>query len=235
MTGNILPGIGRNGLTNSVRKLSGANVTGYRPVSDTAEFIAGMVATLVDDGGIAKTAVADNTSASAIGLFFCHKTNSFYRPVVAESKTFASNIITLDYANILSSSVKVTNSLGTVTYSGTTAYSVNATNGIITRNTSTGTIGATETVLVTYRYKDANLTGIDQTLGSGNAAILEEPAEVATLVYDTSRTYTLNEHLHVNADGLVSNSGGSLVVGVVTKVPSNDNPELCFKLKIAVA
>lgn len=233
MTGNILPGIGRNGLVNSVRKISGATVTGYRAVSDTAEFIAGMVATLVDDGGTPKVAVADNTSTSALGLFFCHKTTSFYRPIVEESKTFASNIITLDNANVQSSSVKVMDLSGNV-YAVNTAYTLNATNGIITRNTSTGLIGATETVLVSYRYKDPNLTGIDQTLGSGNAAVLEEPAEVATLVYDTSKVYTLNQKLYVNADGVITNVSGGVVIGIVTKVPSNDNPELNFKLKIAV-
>lgn len=230
MSADILPGLGRNGLVNSVRKLSGSTVTGYRPVSDTAEFIAGMVATLVDDGGTAKVAVANNTSTSAIGVFFCHKTNSFYRPVVKESQTFANGIITLDHAYLLASSVRITKLDGTP-YTVTTNYTVNTTNGVVTLVTG---IGATETVLVSYRYKDANLSGIDQTLGSGKAAILEEPAEIATLVFDTSVVYTLGQPVYSNAAGVVTNASGSVIIGYVTGVPSNDDPELIFKLKIAV-
>ena len=236
MTGNILPGIGRNGLVNSVRKLTGGNVTGFRPVSDTAEFIAGMVATLVDDDGTPKLAVADNTSTNAVGIFWCHKTTSFYRPIVEESVTVASAQVILKYANVLASSVKVTSTAGAA-YDITDDYTLtNISNGIIgiVGSGSGGAIGATETILVSYRYKDANLTGIDQTLGSGNAAVLEDPSEVATLVYDTARTYVLNTKLYVNADGIITNATGGVVIGKVTKVPSSDSAELNYKLQIAI-
>jgi hypothetical protein len=65
------------------------------------------------------------------------------------------------------------------------------------------------------------------------AATLEDRGEAATLVYDTSVVYTLMGNLYVNSAGyLTSDPGGSTVVGKVTKVPTADNPELCFKLTV---
>jgi hypothetical protein len=234
----LLPDIGRNGLVNSVRRLNGLNNPGYRAVDATADFIAGMVAILeADSDGNPVLKVADATDTALIGLFFCHKTTNFYRPIVDESKTYGTSpntawVIYLDHANLKSGSVKVTDSTGGTTYTLTTDYTVNNTNGVITR-TSTGSIAADETVLVTYLYEDTTLTGLDQTLGSGLAATLEDPGEVATLVYDTSKAYTLMGSLYADANGyLTSTDGGGTVVGKVTKVPTAENPELHFKLSI---
>ena len=235
---SLLPDIGRNGLVNSVRRLNGLNNPGYRLVDSTADFIAGMVANLeADSDGNPVLTVANATDTALIGLFFCHKTTNFYRPIVDESQTFGTSpntswIIYLDHASLKSSSVKVTDSTGVTTYTLTTDYTVNTTNGVITR-TSTGSIGATDTVLVTYSYEDTSLTGIDQTLGSGMAATLEDPGEVATLVYDTSKAYTLMGSIYSDANGyLTSTNGGGTAVGKVTKVPTAENPELHFKLSI---
>lgn len=222
--------LGRNGLVNAVRRLTGAPITGARDVDPAAQFIAGQVAKLADLNGKAVATVADNTSTAIVGVFASHKTISFYRPVINESKTFDAGIVTLDHANLQTGSVKVTKLDGTA-YVITTNFTVNATNGIITR---VGTaIGAAENVLVSYRYTDPNLSGIDQTLGSGKVAIIEEPGEIATLVYDTSRSYTLGDKLYVNAAGNITNASGTTAIGFVTKVPSNDNAELHLKLKIA--
>ncbi|MFA5153413.1 MAG: hypothetical protein WC554_12690, partial [Clostridia bacterium] len=113
-----------------------------------------------------------------------------------------------------------------------TDYSVSLTNGTITR-TSTGDIGATDTIYVSYLYQDPNLVGIDQTLGSRKAATLEDAGEIASLVYDTGVSYTLMGNLYSNALGYItSTNGGGSVVGICTKVPTAEDPEIHFKLKI---
>ena len=238
MTTPQLPDIGRNGLVNSVRRLSGHNNPGYRDVNSDAEFIAGMVAKLAANAvtGEPELVVANATDTAIIGIFFCHKTSSFYRPIVDEEQTFGTSpntsfIAYLAHANLRASSVKVTDGAST-TYTLTTDYTVNTTNGTITR-TSTGAIGATDTVYVTYSYMDPNLTGIDETLGSGKAATQEDDGEFATLVYDTSKAYTLMGALYCNASGYVtSTDGGGAQIGTITRVPTAENPELQFKLII---
>jgi hypothetical protein len=227
----ILPDLGRNGLVNSIRRLNGFNNPGYRAVGSAETFIAGMVANLEDDGnGNPVLTVANNTDTAIIGLFFCHKTTNFYRPIVDEEQTFGtapntSTILYLNHANVKTGSVIITSG-GAVVSSG--GWTLTPGNGYITKG-STGT----GTWKITYLYEDPTLTGLDQTLGSGMAATLEDRGEAATLVYDTSVVYTLMGNLCVNSAGyLTSDPGGSTVVGKVTKVPTADNPELCFKLTV---
>ena len=233
-----LPGIGRNGIVNSVRRLSGLTNPGYRAVNSSADFIAGMVANLEANSttGEPELVVASNTSTAIIGLFYCNKTTSFYRPIVDEEQTFGTSpntswIIYLGHANVKASSVKITDSTGATTYTETTDYVVTTTNGYITR-TSTGSIGATDDVLVTYQYEDPNLSGIDETLGSGLGATLEDRGEVATLIYDTSVAYSVMDDLYVTAGGYITNTSGTTKIGVVTKPPTADNPELHLKLQL---
>lgn len=235
-----LPDIGRNGLVNSVRRLSGLNNPGYRSVNSSADFIAGMVANLEANSttGDPELTVANATDTALIGIFFCHKTTSFYRPVVDEEQTFGtspntSSIVYLNRPLVKASSYVVTTAAdgAGATWTETTHYIMNTTNGTVTR-TSTG-IGSSDTIYVTYLYEDSSLTGIDQTLGSGMAATLEDNGEIATLVYDTGQTYSLMGSLYSDANGyLTSTNGGGSVVGICTKVPTANNPELHFKLSL---
>jgi len=224
----ILPDLGRNGLVNSIRRLNGFNNPGYRTVSPAETFIAGMVANLeADTNGNPVLTVANNSDTSIIGLFYCHKTTNFYRPIVDEEQTFStspntSTILYLNHANVKTGSVLITSG-GLTVASGWTLTEVN---GYITKTTP-----GTGTWKITYMYEDPTLTGLDQTLGSGMAATLEDRGEAATLVYDTSAVYTLMGNLYVNASGYLTSSG-TVVVGKVTKVPSADNPELHFKWTI---
>lgn len=229
MNGTILPSIGRNGLVNAVRRLGDANITGYRAVDSTQQFTAGMIAKLATVDGLTKVQVANNTDEAVIGIFNVSKVNSFYRPVINEPQAFpggTNGYFTVNYANLDANSVLVTNPAG-VAYAASD-YDVDAVHGIITRTTSSS-ISSTGAVLVSYRYIDNNLTGIDQTLGSGNVSLIEAPAEVATLVYDTSKIYKINQKLYVNANGLITNVSGAVQVGIVTNPPTNNNPELFYK------
>ena len=234
----LLPDIGRNGLVNSVRRIAGLSNPGFRAVDPTISFVAGTVATLAADtnGNPVLQVADDTTSTGIIGLFYCHKTTSFYRPICDESQTFAAApntafAVYLNFANIKSGYTKVYNYTRSLTCALSTDFTVNTTNGVITR-TSTGNIQAGNTILVTYFYTDPDLTGIDQTLGSGMAATIEDVGDVATLVYDTSKAYTVMCKLYVNADGYITStqSSGNVVVGYCTKPPTSDNPELWFKM-----
>ena len=229
---STLPDLGMNGLVNSVRKLTGLNNPGFRDVDPAAEFVAGCVAKLgLDSNGnvVLQTAGAADTTA-LIGLFYCHKTISFYKPVVDEEQTFSvspntSTILYLNHANVKANSVYITSG-GLNVASGWTLTGVN---GYITKG-STGT----GTWKISYLYQDPNLVGIDQTLGSGKAATIEDAGEVATLVYDTSVAYALNGNLYANAYGYITSypGGGGSIVGRCTKVPTAADPELHFKLNI---
>lgn len=233
-----IPDIGLGGLINSVRKLSGyVENPGYRAVDVSASFIAGMVAVLATDAnGNPYLQVANATDTTAIiGLFYCHKTTSFYRSVIDEAHTFATApdtdyLLYLSNANVKASSVRIMDT-STGVFTEGTDYSVNTTNGVITR--ADAGIDADEAVQVSYLYSDATLVGIDQTLGSNMAATLEGSGEVATLVYATEVAYALNGLLYSDANGYVtSTNGGGTSIGKVTKVPTSENPELHFRLSL---
>jgi hypothetical protein len=226
----LLPDIGRNGLVGAVRRISGLNNPGYRTVDSAADFIAGMVANLeADTNGNPTLTVANATDNALIGLFYCHKTTSFYRPITNEEQTFStspntSTILYLNHANVKTSSVYITSGGLAVA----TGWTLTAVNGYITK-ASTGT----GTWKISYLYQDPDLSGIDQTLGSGMAATLEDQGEVATLIYDTSKAYAIMAQLYSDANGyLTTTNGGGGKVGLVTKPPTADNPELWFKLNI---
>ena len=83
-----LPSLGRSGIVNSVRKLSGYDVPGYRDVDSTCEFIAGQVATLAANSTTGNPELTLLTgTAYPIGIFFCHKATNFYEVVRYELVT----------------------------------------------------------------------------------------------------------------------------------------------------
>ena len=235
-----LPGIGRNGLVNSVRRLSGLTNPGYRAVGSTEDFIAGMVAKLAaDTNGNPVLKVANATDTALIGLFYCHKTTSFYRTIREEQQTLGTSpntatVVYLKHANIKAGSTRIVSSTGDTLLVETTDYVMTNVNGIVTLNgTGTGKVGSSALLYISYMYEDQNLSGIDETLGSGLAATLEERGEVATQVYDTTVAYTLMGTLYANASGYItSTNGGGSAIGKVTKVPTSDDPELHFKLQL---
>ncbi len=226
-----LPPIGRNGLINSVRNLSSMVVTGWRTVDPTATFYAGQLAVMGASGVTNVTAVGNKP----IGVFFTHNNTTFYRPSFEEEHTFGENTSapTVIYVNpyVKASSYIVTDGAST-TYTESTDYSINATNGAIT-NLGVA-IGATATVYVTYLYKDLNLSGINQVLGSGCAALLEGVGDIATLMYDTTATWTLNADVQFTSAGYFTTAvSGSATIGKVMKVPTASDPELYVKLNLA--
>jgi len=237
-----IPDIGLGGLINSVRKLSGyVENPGWRKVDPAATFMAGQVANLETDSTTGEpilTVATNSDTTGIVGLFYCHKTTTFYKSVQEEAQTFGTSPNTaaylfLNHANVKSGSVLLTTAAG-VAYTITTDWTLySATNGVILRTSAGSAPGATTAVLVSYLYEDSDLYGVDQTLGSGMAATLEGVGEIATLVYATSVQYTLNGALYVDSSGYITSAGGSKQIGKVTKVPDSENPELHFKMNLA--
>lgn len=232
---STLPPLGRNGIVNSVRKITDMPTTGFRDIDPSATFVAGQLAKLATLNGKTVVQAVNGTSDVPVGVFFTHNTTTFYRPSMDEAHTFGENTDAPNdiYINpyVKTGYVEVNNASGTA-YTVTTDYTINLTNGVITR-TSTGAIGATDTVYVNYQYKDVNLSGINQPLGSGKACLLEEVGEIGTLIYDVKAAWLLGAAVKFNADGIFTLGGASATVGTVTQVPTATDPELRIKLSLA--
>lgn len=222
--------IGRNGIINSVRRISGNVVPGWRIIHPEAQFIAGYIAAL-DSSGL--TIVADETTTNVLGLFNCHKTINFYVPVQAEEGVFTGegSYIALTYAYIKTNTVRVYNATGTILYTEDTDYTMNYTHGLVTQ-IATGSIGITDLVLIDYTYHDPNITGLDQTIGSGAASVIEGNGEIATLAYETNAAWTVNAIVRVSTNGIPTTSGTGSSFGFVTKQPTAGNPELQMQLRL---
>ena len=233
MISNMLPPIGRSGIPNTVRRLAGGETPGWRDVDASTDFMAGMVAALTMSGNKVVVTKADaGASKPVIGLFYCHKTTWFYRPVIKAEAVFDANNKTYLKPYVVASSLVVVNPATgdsiPATSGTTTNWTLDADNGVLTR---VNTTDVPATVVVSYRYKDPNHAGIDQTM-SGKVSVLEGNAEVATLVYDTAAAWTLGAVVKVNADGLLTVGGSGQTIGICTKPPTVDDPELHIKMRL---
>jgi hypothetical protein len=240
-----LPSLGRGGIINSVRKLSGYDVPGWRAVDSTTEFIAGQVATLAANSttGAPELTLCNGSSAKPVGIFFCHKATNFYKVVTNEVVLMPAigSTANLKYSNLKSASYKVVycNAAGTstgATLTDTTNYSIAIVNGVLT-NVNVSVVTPVY-VAVSYLYNDTSVSGIDQTLGSGKAAYLSDPCEIATLVYDTASTsaYTLGGIAYVSTTGYISATaagGSNYAIGTFTKLPTNEDPEVWVRVRIS--
>jgi hypothetical protein len=239
---STLPPIGRTGINSGtgVRRLSNMPVTGWRDVSPSASFVAGQLGTLTtDSNGKVVVETVDSTADKVIGVFFTDNTTTFYSAAYAEEHTFGENAATPNVIYVKpyvkASSYVVCSTASTATgvrHTETTDFTIDTTSGAIT-NTLVG-IAATSTVYVTYMYKDVNLSGINQTLGSGKAALLEEVGEIATIQYSTTSAtaYVLGASIYYDSSGYLTATSGSSAIGFITKVPTADDPELYVKLAL---
>jgi hypothetical protein len=219
----------------------------FRPfyeVDTGVSIYAGMVAFLANNG----TADVATTAASGtvpIGTFWKDRAATYLRSTI-ETGTFSANIITLSKGNAASTAyVKVTNSAGTVVYTQGTDYTVATANGVITR-LATGAIGATDTVVIWYRYtlQDTQVywdnvstqwtaagqnydRQPDDTLGSGKITVAQGDAVLYTDQYDVTQTYTLNAALYSDNASLWTNQAGyTSACGRVVKLPTAADPWL---------
>lgn len=227
---STMPAIGRNGVRNSVQNLGGMQLTGWRDIDVAATFVAGQLAKLGLDanGKVAVQPVTLITDAP-IGVFVTSNTTTFYRPEADEPHVIGEDIdspntITLKKPYVKADSFVVRNAATGVAYvEGAAAdYTINLVNGVITNVN----IPNATAVLVSYHFKDVNLSGINQVLGSGKAALLEQVGSIATLMYDTTAAWALNAEVKFTAEGLLTVGGGSATIGRVTKAPTYDDPSI---------
>jgi len=242
---SVMPALGRNGVVNLARKISGSVLTGFRQVDPNATFVVGQIAKLAADanGNPVATVCTHTATDIPVGIFWSHKTTSFYVPVVDEPITFtgSGSTVALKHANLKGTAgsyirLSITAN-GGVDETYTTDYTANYVNGTIT-HAGGGTVGATATVYVSYLYKDPNQSGIDTTLGAGKVVLLEDKGEIATRVYDSKAVFALtgdNGIIVVSPDGIPTTKtiqATAPIIGKVTKVPTASDPELCFKFSI---
>jgi hypothetical protein len=129
----------------------------------------------------------------------------------------------------------------------TTDYTVDATAGTITR-VALGSIGDGDTVYVTFTYAlvDADYqfdgrsfrnNSNDFVTGHGsetqpNVAIMTDRMKVFSTEYDTNKAYglTSNFKLYCSAAGIATSTSGTDFVGVVSQLPTADDPFLGMEL-----
>jgi len=153
--------------------------------------------------------------------------------------------VNLKRANVSNVSVRSAPNQGGTTYTETTDYTVNSANGTVTR-VAGGAITSGQTVYVTYTFDmtagDYKFQGLnffnsndDVTVAEGRLAIVQGPATLYTMEYDTSRSYTLSgtgANLYCGGatsglEGLfTSNASEGRYVGRVIQLPSSSYPWL---------
>lgn len=214
----------------------------YRRVSyavdPDAEITAGMVAFLRQVGtSIYATTATLAPSGIPIGTFWKDHNLGYFRTTV-ESKTFdAADVIYLTNGSLMSTAkIQVTSTTGTI-YGLGADYTVALANGVITRVTL-GSITPGETVIVTYEYSitAAQISyygGVnydrmpDDTLGSGQIAVVEGWAHIYTDQYDVAQVYTLNAPLRSNLASLWTSAvTGFAICGRVVEPPTVSRPYL---------
>jgi hypothetical protein len=208
-------------------------------VDPNAQINAGMIAFLTQVG----TAIYATTAVNAIsgdiplGTFWKDHNLGYYRATV-ESDTFNSSdqILLANPSLISTTKVRVTSTDGNVVYHLGTDYSVNLTNGIITR--LHGSIVAGQTVLITYEYSvtAAQIDWYggtnydrqpDDTLGSGEIAVVEGWAHIYTDQFDVTQQYVINDPLRSNSESKWTTATTAYpVCGKVIESPTVDKPYL---------
>lgn len=228
--------IGRSGIPNTAKKRSGFIKTGSRLVDVDADFMQGHIAEFGTDGEL-ETATA--TSTKIVGIFNCHKATMFYKPVINEVVVFtgAASAITMSNTYLRAGYIVVTDSTGVTAYTETTDYTVNDTTGVITQ-VAGGSIGTTDSVLVSYLYQDRNLSALDQTIKSKKASVMEGTGEVGLLIYDitkfnaNSTPFAIGTKITADTNGLASTGGSAAYLGYVTALPTATDPTLYVQMDI---
>lgn len=171
--------------------------------------------------------------------------------IIDEAVTFGTSgaTKTLAHPNISNVVVRSATGMSGTTYTVTTDYTLNTTNGTITHvpTGSGGNISAvTSPVYVSYTwdltandhaFEGTNFWGTQDwvTIQDGRITVIEAPATIYTVEYDTTRAYTLTStgsNIYVNSSGIVTNNSSSAkFVGHCIKLPTAGDPWLGFEFK----
>lgn len=161
---------------------------------------------------------------------------------VDEAVTFTGSASTVNLArgNVSNVAVRSAADQAGTLYTVTTDYTVNAANGTLT-HVALGSIGATDTVFVTYtfalteadyQFQGRNFFNFndDVTIAENRITVITDWSLLFTIEYDTSLSYTLTgtgSNLYCDANGQFSNdSGAGRFIGKVIQLPTADDPFL---------
>jgi hypothetical protein len=126
-----------------------------------------------------------------------------------------------------------------VVYTKGVDYLLSETTGQITRLAAG--IAHNQTVLVTYRFnilaKDLYQYGQgqnfinDATLGSGKITVVEDYAQIFTMIYDTAQIYMIGDALRVKDGGILTTDPyeAGPVIAKVIKAPTAGDPALGYE------
>lgn len=201
--------------------------------------------------------ISNSKSATvARAIAGCNKATSVIGTVVDEVVVFTGTAVpataevkTLAHANLTSSAVAelgVRGVVSTTLYVLTTHYTCSTTNGTLTNVVAPNTI--TEACYVSYSYTKtmAELetevglpidNSLDETLGSGNATVLDGKCRIVTDRFVPGLVYsvlTTANYVYDNGDGRLtsSNAGGAIHLGKVVQVPTAADPYLTVDLDL---
>jgi len=227
---STLPDLGRGKLT--ARKLWGVSAIPHKIAENADDIIAGNVAALTVDANGNPVVKKYGASDNPIGIFFGHRCLYFYVPVKnleVEITTTSGTITVQPY--VKNGSVAVLD----VLHNNNDKYDASHSDldhGRIAYASAVLQNGKGK-LLVSYLYRDPNESGFDSTLGTGMITVLRGRGEIATTIYDTSKSYVVGDKLYVNANGMLTSdsSGGNKEIGIITKAPTYQNPELVFEMK----
>jgi hypothetical protein len=204
------------------------------PVLPSAQFEAGTVLAVIDNGGKRATRPVYSTDAAGVVLGCAWNDKALIRKkaLIDEAVVLISSDVT-NLKKSLVQDVKVTNVAKTSTFT-LSDYSVNATNGTIQR-VPAGDIADGSTVLVSYVYQlseveliteGTNVHGnLDDTAATGEITVLRDYTIVPTNVFDTKEAYAIGDALKVKTGGIFNKTTGPLF-GKVYAAPTAAYPFL---------
>ncbi len=223
--------LGLKGFASKIKFVEGLIKTGSMNADLDAEFFAGQLATIKDNGaGPVVTPVTANTDP-VIGMFYCDRVDAFYTPVYKEKVTIKDGVINTEFSNLKASTIKITTIAGTACVKDTDYTVTDESKGIFAVKAGGNLVGETE-ALVSYRFKDVGKTGISNVDISGKAALIEGFGKLSTLIYDIHVSYTVGGKVYSSAAGLITSATGGVELGTVIKAPTNEDPELVVKIKL---
>lgn len=223
--------LGLKGFASKIKFVEGLIKTGNMNADLDAEFFAGQLATIKDNGaGPVVTPVTAN-SDPVVGMFYCDRVNAFYTPVYKEKVTIKDGVINTKFSNLKASTIKITTIAGTACVEDTDYTVTDESKGIFAVIAG-GNLDNKIRALVSYLYKDAGKTGISNVDISGKAALIEGFGKLSTLIYDINVNYTVGGKVFSSAAGLITSAIGGVELGTVVKAPTTEDPELVVKVKL---
>lgn len=231
----FLPSLGRLGNQLKIKPLSaGLEITGWRDADLTAEFVAGQVGKVTVNGdGVTCVSPVTALTDKAAGIFYCDRINTFYSTMYKEVVEIKDGVFFATKPYVKTGTLRVrTTGASPSACAETTDFTITSLSNGAFAIAAGGKLAAATTVEISYMYLDTEKSGFSNVDGSGKAAFVEGNGELAILVYDPTADYVVGSPIYFNTSAYVTATQGSGATsfGVITKAPSNEDPELRIKV-----